>query len=293
MVKPHIILVNDRPHQDSSSEILRKRGHNVYDNENPGYGRALNTGMKHVNSEYIAFLNSDDLQSKERLSLQVQRMREIDTTISLTRLKKFGGRRPHFEISGTQPHGIYQKNFLLLGPYGANSTIVLKTERWKHLRWEGVPMEDWRFALDYYPETIELIDSDLYKYRMHRQQISRNNVIKPEWLSSRLQKLWRHSFGIIPSANVALSFAYPSLFIKLSEAEMNEYVTTLNLFYDSSKQLPDVAKILLRRNIFILKKNIAKANTLINETGFNKMAYLSEALKIFFEASLSFDNIRR
>lgn len=56
--------------------------------ENSGAAVARNTAMEHAKGRYIAFLDSDDLWTKEKLSKQLQFMQENDIAFSFTRYER-------------------------------------------------------------------------------------------------------------------------------------------------------------------------------------------------------------
>lgn len=70
------IVVVDDGSTDNSQELLLKFKHQIttVPQENKGIGTARNTGVKNATGDYLAFLDQDDLWTKNKLTLQMQEM---------------------------------------------------------------------------------------------------------------------------------------------------------------------------------------------------------------------------
>ena len=68
-----IIVVNDGSKEDVS-DFLKKYGDKIkyYEKENGGAASARNEGIKRAEGDYIAFLDSDDLWTPQKLSVQLE-----------------------------------------------------------------------------------------------------------------------------------------------------------------------------------------------------------------------------
>lgn len=77
-LKLHEIIVVDDGSTDTTVEIARGFGEpvRVIQQEWRGVGAALNNGIDHASSKFIAFLDHDDLWLPEKTALQYTRMRE-------------------------------------------------------------------------------------------------------------------------------------------------------------------------------------------------------------------------
>lgn len=84
-----LIVVNDASTDNSLKEIFNfadqdKRIKVIDMTFNQGVGRCRNIGMSHATGKYIAFIDSDDLWSKQKLAKQVAFMEEKDVGLSHT-----------------------------------------------------------------------------------------------------------------------------------------------------------------------------------------------------------------
>jgi glycosyltransferase involved in cell wall biosynthesis len=254
-VSVHLILINDRESNRNSTIELRKKGFSVIQSNNKGYAECLNIGIKHSNSEYIGILNSDDLQSPQRLSKQISLMKAEGTSMSICRLRKFARKRRIFELSGSQLKGKFHKLQLLLGAYGANASLVQVRDSNKGNLFSDVVMSDWEYAFKFYPENVSLLDEELYWYRMHPNQITRRKQESPNWLFSE----WSSLFATISAQKVPNKVidacCRPNMLTRIESSEIQLFLYTLNeiksnLMAISQVNEIEVNELILRRYIF-------------------------------------------
>ncbi len=225
------------------------------------YAQALNDGLDHVTSDYIALMNSDDLISKERLYLQIETLEQSNSDLSICNFQKFYKSQEISSVSGKIPYEQYSWMLLLLGAYGADATLIF-TRKWQtqnNARFPESKQSDWLFALKYYPEAnIATLDRKLYFYRMHEKQITRTGSPKfvPKEIVDLIQEKLR--FLKIPTGNpkIISALAAPSLKKKLTDQEFKVFmeisINFLNNFSDDY-QKNQIKKLLARRIIFALK----------------------------------------
>jgi glycosyltransferase involved in cell wall biosynthesis len=297
-VKAEPLLVNNNSQSDESTVYLKKLGYRVVNQSIKGYAEALNLGYQMANSEYVAILNSDDLQTPDRLLKQIQCMKKEETQVSICRLKKFGNYRKHFELSGKQPKNVFNKKFLLLGAYGANASLIISNEFSKRIKFENREMADWKFAIDYYPEKISFVDQAAYLYRMHKNQVSRGKSDVPYWFHGAWEKMFQSISSIVVQEKVVLAIAMPNKFVKLNERETENLVETLvelsNYFrHQELIDYPSVLNLLKRRWIFSTCISNNKALFLSNNLPFSKKSVIMEGLSMTFEGLMNFDIARR
>lgn len=86
-----IIVVNDGSGEDVTAFLEKYSGKiTYYIKENGGPASARNYGLNRARGEYIAFLDSDDLWTDNKLGVQLKKMRERKARWSLTDYEIFG-----------------------------------------------------------------------------------------------------------------------------------------------------------------------------------------------------------
>ena len=113
-----IIVVNDGSPEDVTAFLERYGDKIVYiEQENAGPAAARNRGLSEAKGEYIAFLDSDDLWTPEKLFCQVAKMREYDAVWSLSDYETFGEGLPTktVEMYTERTEGIRQRFSMLIG----------------------------------------------------------------------------------------------------------------------------------------------------------------------------------
>jgi len=298
-VKPNLILVDDRSHVDTFTVIPQLKSFKIINSFGKGYAAALNAGILETSSEYVAILNSDDLQDQNRIGEQVRRMRNASINVSISKLTKFGSARPHFQLAGNQPTAGYSKNLLLLGPYGANASLVMKTDFAQSRIWdENCDMPDWKFAFNNYPEETILCSDESYLYRIHKRQISRRPISNYSWLYEEWQKRFSSLGGNTLSPRVIQSIALPNKKIILTNQEFYElrhfFKTMISHFEVLPESYYQETKSLLKRRLTIALAHAKNYQVLdLFDDIFSKSEILRDGLELGIKFVLNFDLARR
>jgi glycosyltransferase involved in cell wall biosynthesis len=149
--KDYEIIIVDDGSTDSTKDVLQKF-HNkiryIYKN-NGGEASARNTGIKHAQGEYIAFLDSDDLWLPKRLKFGVQAL-DFNKNIGLFFSdcnRVFNGKKAsktYFDdykpYSGFIFRQLYMQDFI------PTLTVILRTECFRKV---GIFSEDLTLCTDY------------------------------------------------------------------------------------------------------------------------------------------------
>jgi glycosyltransferase involved in cell wall biosynthesis len=291
------ILVNNTSNTDST-KILKRMGLFVIEEDKPGYANCLNTGIRLADSEYISFLNSDDIQSINRLKLQISKIENENTNISISRLSKFGRKANYRDLAGSQPINFYSKNLLLLGAYGANASLLAKNNFFINKAFKDTELADWEFAFTYYPEYLSFVDEPLYFYRMHSSQITRTKIPHPTWLPN----IWRREFQKISDLyipdTVIFAIAMPLVFKQLNKLDFDIFQETLFIlmeYFNSFNTLDHdgIDKIIVRRLIAAQFLRLNPFDILINHSPFDLKTKIKESTKLAFEIISNYDNVMR
>jgi hypothetical protein len=297
-VSTNLILINDRTANSNSSHELRKLGHLVIDSNDIGYAKCLNLGIDASNSEFIGILNSDDLQTPDRLHRQTELMIHEDTTMSICRLKKFHKTQKIYDLSGTQMLGEFNKVQLLLGAYGANASLILEGKEKENLYFHDVEMSDWEFAFRNYPERISYLPEDKYLYRMHPDQATRRKVQTPDWLLDEWSKLFASISEISVPKAVIEACCRPSLLIKLELDDLHILIEVLvhirsNLLSVGTPVISELNQIILRRFVLAAKKGFLFSRDAHRRLGTNKNSVAIVLSKLAVEFASNGKGTRR
>jgi hypothetical protein len=173
----YLLLIDTRATKASSNYPLVVANSNVtiLKSPNSNYISALKFGLANSHTEFIGLMNSDDLISDQRFTLQLKELEESKSDLCLAKMIKF--RNSKFErvpsLLGDLNCSIYTPIFLLLGSYGANATWVFKKD-WaikNKLFAHRTDLSDWHIALRlFWKSKISIVNSELYYYRMHSYQ---------------------------------------------------------------------------------------------------------------------------
>lgn len=188
-----IIAIDDRP-KDSpeiSKDLFHSLDYEVVRTEGAtGYGHALSLGSTLIKSEYVALMNSDDLISPYRFVKQIHSLSESDISITGIENISASGKllRP---ITGGLDNAGFDPIFLALGAYGANATWCMRSSWWfKNAFFDSYSALDWRIAMATFKSSkVEFIPENLYFYRKHSGQVTRNpgffknlDIVETAWL---------------------------------------------------------------------------------------------------------------
>jgi glycosyltransferase involved in cell wall biosynthesis len=164
--------------------------------ESTGYISALGTGIKKVDSKYVAFLDSDDVSGAARLDNLFEAIQKWDADVAIgkiSRINESGKVLRIKSIFGEIPFEINPWIKLIFGAYGADSSIMVRSqvirETWNsHAEFPSYFSDyGWFLGLNKSIKLVNVQNSNYY-YRQHEQQISRTKTISVGW--SQVHHLW-------------------------------------------------------------------------------------------------------
>lgn len=260
-VAVQVLLVDD---SDAEIPIWLKRFEalknvKLLKNFNKGYLGALEIGIKQSTSEYIGFLDSDDLTQQTRLRDQIQFMSENELDISSSRLIRVdhkGNKLAGEGLLGSQFSDLVPKFRLLLGAYGADSSLVAKRHilqsNWDNHRKYPAQFADYAFLLNLIPNVnYGHFPNASYYYRSHKSQMSREKALLDDW--EKVFPLWiKHlnflkqdlpNTGILEvNSRVAAAIAFPSLLPNLNSNEIKKLKIWIKNFLLEINQTQNVTR---------------------------------------------------
>lgn len=189
-VKATLLVVDNRTGNPEKPEFLDTNEY-VFAGE-IGLSGALQFSKNFLTESYVAILAADDLVHPRRFAAQLSLLLASNADISLCRMLKFGENRKNIpSLSGEIKGDIFLSEYLLLGPYGADGTVLMTKDFFVN-RFFLDPQDafaDWTLALEEYPQaTTVIVDEKLYLYRQHRNQVTRN--YQNPWERSGVLNKW-------------------------------------------------------------------------------------------------------
>jgi glycosyltransferase involved in cell wall biosynthesis len=122
-----IIIVNDGSKEaiDTNRFINHKNQIKIIDQPNQGPGKARNTGIDEAKGEYVAFLDSDDLFVKDKLSKQIQYMKDNNLSWCHSSYIKFFENSKEELVNNSYYSGMVFPKCLAYNPI-ATPTVMVK-----------------------------------------------------------------------------------------------------------------------------------------------------------------------
>ena len=192
-VKIRLIAIDDRPCGENikwlenvGAEIIRAGG--------VGYSSALNLGKKFLQSDFVAFQDSDDISHPERLSLSISKIITEGSDICWSFMLAIDENSSPRALQS--PRFRKLENFsasLLLGSSNSNSTWVMRTELLHNQ--DVFPIcyasIDWATSLlNVKNFKYSNVNKYLYFYRSHSEQMTKSSEYKIEAFK-QLYPLWQ------------------------------------------------------------------------------------------------------
>ena len=262
-----VIIIDDGSTNNISKEICEKYKYKIqyYYQENKGLAGARNTGIIKSKGKYIAFLDDDDIWIEEKISKQIDRIKEVerrDSNVGLTftysivideydnYISKYG-----YKVEGYIFEKILGRNII-----GAPSSVLIKRNVLEDV---GLFNEEFRYAEDielWYRITkrysVYSTNDYLIKYRFRENSLSKNIEKMYYYTEAALLKIMQSEKNNINIQN------------KRREIYDRFYLNTAYSFFSANNKVmyDKIFKILIKNNI----RNI-----------FNKKLVLGYVISIF------------
>ena len=208
LTRSDIFLSLDNHSQNEFLEIITVKSYGA------NYETALTAGSEYLQGQYVALMNDDDLCTEDRFKIQLSVLIDTNSDVCIGKMKKFGQLSKKLSFNN-QLYFQYHHLFLLLGPYGANATWMMKRNWWESKigKLELAGEWDWAFALKYFPDaTYHYCPETLYFYRQHKDQTSRKIGYRSNLASEMgapIEEYWRKAIGEETSRDVINILAFP------------------------------------------------------------------------------------
>jgi hypothetical protein len=199
-----------------------------------GLPGVVEVSKNHLIEPYVSILAGDDLVDYDKFEIQLAKMQEQDLIVSFTRMQKFSKLKKRIpSLSGECRVENFSPLLLLLGPYGADGSLVMTKEffKEKYILDEYDTFSDWCIALDSYPDQIAYINEAKLFYRQHKNQVTRSK--RNQFSESRVIDSWVNRFeAIFGPSTIALEtillICAPWFRFKISNDQLNASISTIN-----------------------------------------------------------------
>jgi glycosyltransferase involved in cell wall biosynthesis len=304
-VNVYLILVNDTGENVTAQSLQLKDTDQIVSTTNRGYTNALKVGMDCSTSDYVAFLDSDDLTHPDRIRKQIDLLLKSNADYASGCLIKFSNSKnfkKQASILGHLPRPVDSKLLLLFGAHGSDSTIVAKgasiRSSWHFHRQFPSSVADygWLLSALNLGHTLVREESAVYFYRSHLNQLSRTDSLKIGWESvwPLWQKLKSDSKLTIPSfsqiqisKNAALALAFPASLPKMTMIEHRELKNAIEAFLVDQKNLDSTSIKLWEKTLW--RRYIVAGRI----RSYGRFGYLPGILKAFMFQNLLGIKIRK
>lgn len=193
-----VIVVNDGSDDATEKIVLDyaqrcQKIRQIVFRENRGVIAARNVGVEAANSRFIAFLDSDDLWSREKLERQVACLKSSNAAISYSSYTIFDGQAGAAEITVKPPKSIGIRMHLATRFIGF-STLMIDTTKTEKIFFQELPAkyncEDFLFVADLLRGNPGVRCDGVYtRYRLVEGSRSSNKLrsIKSVWYIMRVK----------------------------------------------------------------------------------------------------------
>lgn len=227
-VNIRVIAINDTGIITNKSFLGLSRIDVLIQNHGKGYLDALKTGVDAASSDFLGFLDSDDLTDPTRFKRQIDFLKSSNmdfVTGKLVRMNENGQLSNRKSILGAIPENLSIREKLIFGPHGADSAIVGKTSKFKET-W-GVhstfssSFADYGWLLSVLSEySIGHCPTAVYYYRSHAFQMSRRSSDMNNW--NKIVPIWENNLNevlgipmrslnsITSNSCISLAIAFPA-----------------------------------------------------------------------------------
>jgi glycosyltransferase involved in cell wall biosynthesis len=240
-VQINLILIDDRPEFEETNFDITLRTGGI------GYAAAINAALPHMQSEFCALMNSDDLVHPRRFINQVTALQKSGKKISVTRMRKFQGPGfPIFMLGGNPRFDKFYREAQLITSFYANASWLMDTDYWTSIGKidDFGNGSDWAWGVKLFDKTEPFVHPEvLYFYRSHQNQSTRSeNALDP-----RLAMIWGELNlslclpDLSPFLGINLALPGAKVTIKLELDQISSWTKEFSL------RFPELEKLLALR----------------------------------------------
>ncbi|MNK13363.1 putative teichuronic acid biosynthesis glycosyltransferase TuaG [compost metagenome] len=214
-----LIVIDDKS-KDDTCEVIEQYAQQhsnirlIKLEQNAGVSNARNVGLEEAKGKYIAFLDSDDIWLKDKLTTQVAYMEEKSLPMTFCAYNRIDEAGEIISRKIEVPPSVNYRQLLSHNVIIFSTSLTLKTVI-GDTRFKKAGHEDWIFWLDLFKKPFNGygINEPLVLYRIRQGSVSSNKlkVIGFTW------KIYRESekLGLLPSIYHFVNYAFATVWKRL------------------------------------------------------------------------------
>ena len=204
-----LIIVDDCSDKNTKLILKKFSKHKkikiIWLNKNKGAGYCRNLAIQKSNSQYIAFIDSDDIWKKNKLRSQINFMSKQNYSFSYTDYETFGIKIKKIKNPSYLNFTSFVKNTSI-----ATSTMMIKRKSLHNARFTNTKIcEDYFFKCKLLKKIgrAYCLNKNLTKYRVRKNSMQSNNLKNFYWIWKINRKYNKFSFfrNIISLINISFN----------------------------------------------------------------------------------------
>jgi len=184
-----LLIVDDNSNDETKNiikrYILNKKIKIIWLKKNKGVGFCRNLAMRNSKSEYIAFIDSDDIWEKEKLSKQLDFMIKNKYYFTYTNYLPFKSEKEQHNLKEIRPEKFFTFETFIRNTSIATSTMIIKKSLIGNTKFSNT-----KFCEDYFFKCKILkkvnyaycLSDSLMKYRIRKDSLQSNKIRNLYWI---------------------------------------------------------------------------------------------------------------
>ena len=184
-----LLIVDDNSNDETKNIIkryvLNKKIKIIWLKKNKGVGFCRNLAMRNAKSEYIAFIDSDDIWEKEKLSKQLDFMIKNKYHFTYTNYLPFRSEKGQNNLREIKPEKYFTFEKFMRDTSIATSTMIIKKSSIENVKFSNTKIcEDYFFKCQILKKVnfAYCLSENLMKYRIRKNSLQSNKIRNFYWI---------------------------------------------------------------------------------------------------------------
>ena len=153
--------------------------------KNKRAGFCRNLAMRSSNSDYVAFIDSDDIWDREKLSKQLDFMIKNDYRFTYTNYLPFKSEKKRQDLKEIKPENIFTYEKFIRNTSIATSTMIIKKSSIGNVKFSNTKIcEDYFFKCKILKKVTHAycLPKNLMRYRIRKDSLQSNKIRNLYWM---------------------------------------------------------------------------------------------------------------